>query len=293
MPINFYEEVQASNFYKKVPIREALYAEFVCPATEAYSPFWIDRHCLMYCTGGFKIFSTQAREFEVRPGTLLFTKKGAYTTKNFPDNAFTTLLFFLPDAFFRGFFSRYLHLQNRLKQPRRTPLEGILALEMEPALETYFHSIIHYLHNGAITDSKLLELKLDELFLHIFIQPQHRRLAAYLATLSANAHYKVRQVVEENFASNLKLEDYARLCNTSLSSFKRQFLKIYGEAPGKWLLNRRMDLAGRLLRCTQENVNDIAYHCGFESPSHFIRVFKQHFGQTPGRYREEARRANG
>ena len=92
--------------------------------------------------------------------------------------------------------------------------------------------------------------------------------------------------MEDNFASNMKLEEFAQLCNMSLSSFKRAFSKIYGDSPGKWLLKRKLHLAQNLLRHTDKNVNEIAFQCGFESTSHFIRVFKKQFESTPLKFRE-------
>jgi AraC-like DNA-binding protein len=91
-----------------------------------------------------------------------------------------------------------------------------------------------------------------------------------------------------NFRYNLSLEEYAKLCHRSLSSFKRDFQKEFSEAPGKWLLHKRLDYAASALRNSKRNVTEIALESGFEDVSHFSRVFKERFGVPPMGYRRSA-----
>jgi AraC-like DNA-binding protein len=48
----------------------------------------------------------------------------------------------------------------------------------------------------------------------------------------------VVEIMEVNFRFNLSLDEYARLCHRSLSSFKRHFQTAFHETPGKWLLRK-------------------------------------------------------
>ena len=43
--------------------------------------------------------------------------------------------------------------------------------------------------------------------------------------------------------------------------------------------------AKRYLLATSEQVNQIAYHLGYEDTSYFIRFFKKHTGKTPDAFR--------
>ena len=47
--------------------------------------------------------------------------------------------------------------------------------------------------------------------------------------------------------------------------------------------------AKRFLLATSEQVNQIAYHLGYEDPSYFIRFFKKHTGYTPEAFRSNFR----
>ena len=50
----------------------------------------------------------------------------------------------------------------------------------------------------------------------------------------------------------------------------------------------RLTTAARALLVSNDNINDIAYACGYEY-YYFIREFKSAFGFTPNEYRKVAR----
>ncbi len=95
------------------------------------------------------------------------------------------------------------------------------------------------------------------------------------------------QFPEENFHSNLGLDEFARLCGRSLSAFKRDFEELYNTTPGRWLLNRRLQHARLLIGSSSLSVSEIAFECGFENNSHFSRAFKEHFGAAPVNFRQD------
>lgn len=91
----------------------------------------------------------------------------------------------------------------------------------------------------------------------------------------------LERVMHDNYCFNLKMEQYAALCNRSLSAFKRDFQKQFNSTPGKWLLEKRLQHSMTLLKNTGKTVAEAAFESGFENNSHFSRCFKQRFGLTP------------
>ncbi|MTB49999.1 helix-turn-helix transcriptional regulator [Lewinella sp. W8] len=91
----------------------------------------------------------------------------------------------------------------------------------------------------------------------------------------------VKNIVDHYFDAGLNVEELADLAGLSLSSFYRAFKKEFGEAPHKWLMNRRLQAAYELLKNTDRSVTDICYQMGFKDVAHFSRRFKQHFGVPP------------
>lgn len=69
------------------------------------------------------------------------------------------------------------------------------------------------------------------------------------------------------------------------SSFCRWFKAATGNSFITFLNTARVEKAGQLLMQTDGTIAEIAYASGFESISHFNRVFKRVKGTTPTRFR--------
>lgn len=68
-------------------------------------------------------------------------------------------------------------------------------------------------------------------------------------------------------------------------------LKLFtGMTPLQVINIYRMEYAAVQLRMTSKEIIDISSECGFDSLSHFYRVFKFRFGLSPGNYRKRNRR---
>ena len=102
--LNLYQTLKSVDFYKKVVIRDMLCVEYKCLDQRDQFDFWTDCGCLIYCTAGKKLYSSNAEDIEVKPGTILFMKKGAYTGKNYLEEQYCALMFFMPDSYFNEFF---------------------------------------------------------------------------------------------------------------------------------------------------------------------------------------------
>jgi len=87
--------------------------------------------------------------------------------------------------------------------------------------------------------------------------------------------------MEDNYLSNLKISDYATLTGRSDSSFNRDFKRLFGTTPKKWLITKRLSKSHKLLRNTNLNVTQIAMEVGYENVSHFIEAYKKRYGMTP------------
>ena len=91
--------------------------------------------------------------------------------------------------------------------------------------------------------------------------------------------------MEQHYKESMPLEQLAFLGGYSLSTFKRKFKDAFQESPSRWIQSRRLQDARFLLTNTKKNINEIGFEVGFENISHFIQVFKNHFGATPKEFR--------
>lgn len=79
----------------------------------------------------------------------------------------------------------------------------------------------------------------------------------------------------------------ARKLNISQSHLYEIFQKEKKMPPGKFLSMIKMLRAAVLLvECDVHSIKKVSKTMGFSSVDYFTRVFKAHFGTTPGKYRE-------
>ena len=78
---------------------------------------------------------------------------------------------------------------------------------------------------------------------------------------------------------------YAAQCGLKERRFRDHFKKIYGTTPTVYLTDIRLSAAANLLSDGGLGISDIAEMCGFSDVYYFSRLFKNHFGMSPAKYR--------
>ncbi|WP_017259288.1 helix-turn-helix domain-containing protein [Pedobacter arcticus] len=126
----------------------------------------------------------------------------------------------------------------------------------------------------------LLAVKFEELMLYL-LQKYGRKFELYLYSLIVKETSAFKKIVASKIHANLKLEEIAFLCNMSLSTFKRQFIKEYKVSPGKWLQEKRLQKAKETLAQGGLKPSDIYFDFGYSDLSNFSIAFKKKFGYSP------------
>ncbi len=101
-----------------------------------------------------------------------------------------------------------------------------------------------------------------------------------------SAFENVLKYIEENYRSNITLEDMAKTASLSKKYFSEYFKKITGQTPFAYLIGYRLEQACQMLIETELSVTQIALDCGFNDISYFIKSFKAEKGMTPAKYRK-------
>ncbi len=99
--------------------------------------------------------------------------------------------------------------------------------------------------------------------------------------------FKAVRRMQEEYGSELKIADLARLSGLSHSQFVRKFHAVLGMSPKDYLQRIRVRKSCRLLEETQLTVANIAHQCGFYDHSHFSHAFRSQTGLSPSAYRKE------
>jgi AraC family transcriptional regulator, exoenzyme S synthesis regulatory protein ExsA len=216
--------------------------------------------------------------FLLLPGNYLMTEK--HTSGG---GRFQSVLLFFTQEVLNAFFSK--HPESVAKAPNAS-FDQFQVFTKDRFLENFIQSLLLMIENGKETPSTLQLLKLEELLLYLCYRfPQKMQQLKSKANIST-IDEEIMKTVESNVGNNINIEELAFLCNLSLSTFKRKFIKLYGIAPSKWFLQRKMELATTLLRTRKEKPGEVYHKVGYESHSSFSHSFKQVFGITPTEYRE-------
>lgn len=288
--INFYEAVRTHPSYNKLEIGEFLFAEYTCGVHEKLIPNWYERDFFVHVVTGKKTWHTVDGAWRANPGETLFFKKGANIVEQHFETDVCLLVVFVPDALMRSTVREVIGALS-LPSPAGAPIKTAVRVENDVALTALFQSMRTYLVGAEKPPEPLVRLKLKELVMSVLTSGTNPELAAHFQRIGASESPSIAEIMEANFRFNLSLEEYAKLCHRSLSSFKREFQALFEESPGKWLLQRRLEHAAKLLQNSPMNVTEVALESGFEDVSHFSRVFKERFGVPPLAYRQEAGRA--
>ncbi len=284
--INLYAFIKEADTFRKLEVNELLFVEYTCMQEETKFGIWSDSNYFAFITSGKKMWRSIYHDYEAEKGDILFIKKGANLTHQFFEDEFCAIFFFLPDEFIQRFLKKNSFLLD-VPQQNLSAQDAVLRVSPDALLNSYGSSIVSYLTASEPVNEKLITLKFEELLMHLCTQPAHEKLKNYFVSLCQSRTYHMSRVMEENFAYRLKIEEYAQLCHMSLSSFKKAFKDHFRTTPGAWLMERRLDLAIHKLISTDLPIGELAFECGFEDPSHFIRVFKKRYGITPLQYRLE------
>lgn len=151
----------------------------------------------------------------------------------------------------------------------------------------FIDSLEFYFQNPLLVNDDLLELKIKELVLLLIQSKNVRSIQELVADLYSPKTVHIKEVVELHLFSNLKIEQLAKLCNLSLSSFKREFRKEFDDSPTNYINTQRLEKAKELLSISDLLISEIAYEIGFQDSLYFTRIFKNKIGVPPSTYRTE------
>jgi len=96
---------------------------------------------------------------------------------------------------------------------------------------------------------------------------------------------KAKQYIKDHQTEELRLGQVAKAVNTSSFYFCKMFKKVTKVNFTDYLARLRIEKAKDLLLNPNLRISEIAYEVGFQSLTHFNRVFKRVLGQAPTEYR--------
>lgn len=281
---NFYEIVMNEKGFKKIQLKEITFVEYNCPIQQEVFPIWTPHDYVVHVLSGTKTWHTSYGNKTLRKGDTAFIKKGGHIIEQDFSEIFCLLIFFIKEEF-----KQMIPIESvpqNLDAEKREDTDVIYPIKNNPSIIGFFHSVFSYFQMNEAPSESMLRLKYQELIHVLASEKVNCPVVCQMLEREYDTNTQLKRVVLENFRYNLALEDFAQLCNRSLSSFKRDFQRCFHMPPGKWLLETRLNQALSLLSNTDLSVTQVALDCGFENLSHFSKAFRQRMEITPKAYRE-------
>ena len=111
----------------------------------------------------------------------------------------------------------------------------------------------------------------------------------YQHSYASKDNHKIDEVfryVSQHFGRQITLEEIAGFCNLTPQSFCRFFKKRTQKTFIDFVNEFRISHATKLMAEKEDlSISEIAYGCGFNNISYFIKAFKLNTGLTPKQYR--------
>ncbi len=171
---------------------------------------------------------------------------------------------------------------------RQCNIYNFASAKADASLRTFFVGIDLSLRNSGLLHNDVGQrIKVNELIYLILasedgcIRRKVLRAADTFAGQFVNTIY-------ENLFNDVSVETLAELTNRSLTSFKKEFRRIFNMPPHRWIIEQRLNRAKIMLVATGRTVSEIGVECGFSNISHFIKLFKCRYKTTPASFRRQS-----
>ncbi len=152
-------------------------------------------------------------------------------------------------------------------------------------IKIYINSLKIYFDNPSMVNDDLIVLKLKELIMLLMKTENASSIEQLISSLFTQKEYSFREIIEAHIYSEFSIDKLALLTHLSVSSFKREFTKIYNDSPAHYFKNKKIERAAELLSATNQRISDIAFDCGFNDLAHFSKSFQVSHGVSPSQFR--------
>jgi AraC family transcriptional regulator, exoenzyme S synthesis regulatory protein ExsA len=158
-------------------------------------------------------------------------------------------------------------------------VRSIYLFSKHKLLESCMASLVPYFDLGEKLPAEIADIKIEEAI--AILRSIDKNIDTVLANFDEPGKIDLADFMERNFMFNMTFAKFSYLTGRSVSTFRRDFQKIFKTTPQKWLTVKRLELAHYQIAEKQQKPVDVCWEVGFENLSHFSYAFKSHFGYPP------------
>ena len=247
------------------------------PATHAFT--WnkgriLNDYYLVYISKGRGTFeSSETGAFEIGAGTCFVLFPGVWHRyKPDPHSGWEEYW-----VGFKGNYPEYLMAQQFFD--KKNPF---VQVGLNEELQELFHKLLDCVKSSVSGYHQIISgITLQMLGIVNSATPNEYTGTDETSKAIAKAKFRMRESIERP----LEIEELLEEIPMSYSKFRQAFKKATGQSPNQYYLHIRLNKAKELLASTSLNINEIAFHTGFESIFYFSKLFKKKNGISPKDYR--------
>jgi AraC-like DNA-binding protein len=148
------------------------------------------------------------------------------------------------------------------------------------------YKTLHELEDSMLADNQdvlFIRSRVYSLIVRFFSKVANRKEAGLIqSTVNYEQMVQAEMMMMENIKTPPKIEAIARKVNMSVSSLLRQFKLIFGKSINKYYVEKKMELAKKMILENSLTVKEMAEMLGYNQASPFIECFTKYHGYSPG-----------
>lgn len=94
------------------------------------------------------------------------------------------------------------------------------------------------------------------------------------------------EYIEENYTKELRIPEIANAAYVSETYLRKLFAECCATSPMQYVKMIRIEAACKMIKNSEDNINEIAYRVGFDNMTTFINSFKTIMGCTPKQWKQ-------
>ncbi|WP_429470697.1 AraC family transcriptional regulator [Neobacillus sp. B4I6] len=250
-----------------------------------------DYYEIVYVYSGKGTFFIDDNFYDMRQGDVFLipndTIHRAMPDKDEPVTS--TIIFFSPTLIYNILIDdafSFLNLFERAKKVKNFNIA--LPQDNQKKMEEQLLKIYQEMENNQLGNKHASLLIVHQIILDLF--RAHTDNKQHLIERNTYGPEWVKEIlvyINSNISQPLNLTELASQALVSTSHFSRVFKQTTGMGLTVYLNSKRIIKAKELLLETNHSVSYIAEICGFESMTHFHRIFKKYINITPASFRKE------
>lgn len=251
----------------------------------------LSRHAIGYVVNGKRHIHMGDIVREVSKSELFYLGIGTHYTEDIPEGgSFEMIVFYITPE-------DLSHILNNLSINYGVSLDPTSCSECGDAknkvfqpsmlLKISFGALAHMLLDEQFNNDRVASaIKGHELVYEMLVS-NDCCLRNLILSFASEKRDRLEQIVHKHIFDLISIETLASKCNRSLSTFKKEFVRIFNDTPHHWIMHQRLIHARLMLISTDRDLSHICQECKFHNSSHFIKLFRKEYGMTPSVYRQK------